>query len=60
MTTDRLGLQLNYSLEGYLLVAAPNWNSELFRKSVCLVVHHSSEGAVGVFLNRSLNLDSHV
>lgn len=42
------------SLQGLLLVAAPHWQHEFFGQSVCLVVHHSSDRAIGVFLNHSL------
>lgn len=45
------------NLSGCLLVATPRWEDPLFRKSVCLVVNHGSQGAVGVMLNRSLNAD---
>lgn len=45
-------------LEGYLLVAAPSWQDASFERSVCMIVHHSGRGAVGVFLNRSLNIEA--
>lgn len=40
--------------EGCILVASPNWSSEMYGRSVCLLVHHGKEGSVGVFLNRSI------
>lgn len=58
MTSDRLASLLNFSLEGQLLVAAPSWESQLFGRSVCLVVHHDRDGAVGVFLNRCVQFDT--
>ncbi len=57
MSTNRLASQLNFSLQGYLLVAAPHWQNELFGRSVCLVVQHRPEGAVGIFLNRSISIN---
>ena len=39
--------------EGCILVASPTWRSEMYGRSVCLLVHHGKEGSVGVFLNRS-------
>ena len=51
---NRWEMESKLCLEGLLLVAAPHWHDELFGRSVCLVVHHSSQRAVGVFLNRSL------
>ncbi len=58
MTENRLFSSATISLEGSLLVATPNWENDLYTKSVCLIVHHSSAGAVGVFLNRPVNLDA--
>lgn len=46
------------NLAGHLLVAAPDWNDALFQQSVCLVVHHSQQGAVGVLLNRLTDVDA--
>jgi len=45
------------SLAGCLLVASPSWEHADFQKAVCLVVHHSPQGAVGVILNRTLPFD---
>jgi len=39
--------------EGCILVASPTWRSEMYGRSVCLLVHHGKEGSVGVVLNRS-------
>ncbi len=55
--SNRLATNPKLCLEGCLLVAAPQWQNELFGRSVCLVVRHSSDGAIGVFLNRSLEED---
>ncbi len=52
--TNRLEQSPNYNLAGFLLVAAPNWHHEHYGRSVCLVVHHSPERAIGVMLNRHL------
>ena len=60
MMANRFAAPLNFSLEGQLLVANPTWNNQLFGRSVCLVVHHSPQGAVGIFLNRAMNLDATV
>jgi putative transcriptional regulator len=45
------------SAAGCLLVASPSWQEPSFARSVCLVVHHSPEGAIGVILNRQLSMD---
>ena len=57
--TSRLDLSaipqpVGYNLAGSLLVAAPGWQHELFGRTVCLIVHHSPERAIGVVLNRHL------
>jgi len=41
---------------GKLLVASPSLADPLFGRSVCLVMHHDSNGAIGVLLNRPLQL----
>lgn len=51
---DRIAIQPQFNLDGYLLVASPNSKHTSFSRSVILVVHHSTQGAVGVVLNRSL------
>lgn len=55
-TANRLEQPPIYNLSGHLLVAAPDWKHELFGRVVCLVVHHSAQGAIGVVLNRHLAL----
>ena len=55
-TTNRLELPPSYNLSGHLLVASPDWHHELFGRAVCLVVHHSAQGAIGVVLNRHMAL----
>lgn len=52
--TNRLKLT-EVQFKGCLLVASPSWNSELYSRSVCLLVQHDDDGSVGIFLNRSLN-----
>ena len=45
------------SLAGHLLVASPNVNGGDFVRTVCLIVHHDDNGAVGVVLNRGFDHD---
>jgi putative transcriptional regulator len=40
------------NLTGQLLVAAPHYDDAIFGRTVCLVVHHADDGAVGIVLNR--------
>jgi putative transcriptional regulator len=47
--------QKSTPLQGYLLVAAPHMQDDLFAQSVCMVVHHGKQGAIGVFLNKELD-----
>ena len=54
--TSRFPSDPKVNLAGCLLVAAPNWQHELFGRAVCLVVHHGAQGAIGVVLNRHLPL----
>lgn len=54
--SNRFELPVTFNLTGNLLVAAPHWQHEIFGRTVCLVVHHSSQGAIGVLLNRHLKL----
>ena len=42
------------SLQGHLLAASPQWEDETFSRTVCLILQHSEDGAVGVVLNRTL------
>ncbi len=42
------------SLAGNLLVASTTLDSPMFAQSVCLVVHHDADGAIGLVLNRPL------
>ncbi len=46
------------TLEGQMLVAAPNLSDPRFDRSVILVLHHGPQGAVGVVLNRPLDARS--
>lgn len=45
------------SLTGLLLVAAPSLAAEEFRRSVVLVLDHNEDGALGVVVNRPLDVD---
>ena len=54
--TSRIPSPAPLNLAGYLLVAAPDWEHALFGRAVCMVMHHSPQGAVGVVLNRHLPL----
>ncbi len=53
--TNRLKNNKCVSLQGYLLVAAPRQHEEPFANTVCMVVHHNTQGAIGVFLNKELD-----
>jgi len=44
------------SLAGHLLIAGPSLFDPSFRKAVVFIAHHDDEGAVGVVLNRSLEV----
>ncbi len=52
--TNRLEQSPTHNLAGHLLVASPDWQHGLYGRTVCLVVHHSSQRAIGVVLNRHL------
>ena len=45
-------------MQGYLLVAAPDCGDANLANTVCMVVHHSRQGAIGVFLNRELDAEA--
>ncbi len=55
---NRIVAPPSLSFTGCLLAADPRWDDPLFKQSVCLVVHHGSQGAVGVMLNRTLPIDA--
>jgi len=42
------------SLEGHLLIAAPQMSDARFHRSVILMLHHDEHGAMGVILNRPI------
>lgn len=44
------------SLAGLLLVASPSLNQGIFEQSVCLILEHSSERAVGIVLNKPMQV----
>lgn len=57
---NRLGIPASAPcLAGRLLVAAPSHEDQVLGKSVCLIVHHSDQGAIGVMLNREFQNDAH-
>lgn len=45
------------TLQGQLLIASPNLHDPNFFRSVILLVQHSEEGALGVILNRPLEMN---
>lgn len=48
---------MNSDLTGHLLIAVPEMDEPSFSRTVILLIHHSMEqGAMGVILNRPLNL----
>ncbi len=47
------------ALTGHLLIAGPSLFDPHFRRTVILVGHHDDDGAVGVVLNRSLEVPVH-
>lgn len=53
-----MGLMANVPMSefstGKLLVASPSMVDPMFGRSVCLVMHHDEDGAIGVLLNRPL------
>jgi putative transcriptional regulator len=46
------------SLKGQLLVALPLLNDPNFQRSVIFLIEHNDEGALGVIINRPLDLDA--
>ncbi len=54
---NRIIVPPSVNLTGCLLVASPQWEDPMYRRSVCLVVQQGSSGAIGVMLNRSLRAD---
>lgn len=47
-------LPMSDHFTGKLLVASPSMVDPMFGRSVCLVMHHDEDGAIGVLLNRPL------
>ena len=45
------------NLVGQILISLPNIKDERFFKSVIYICAHSSEGAMGFIINKSLELD---
>jgi putative transcriptional regulator len=43
-------------LAGHLLIAGPSLFDPNFRRTVILIAHHDDDGAVGVVLNRPLDV----
>jgi putative transcriptional regulator len=46
------------SLAGFALVASPGLADSVFGNSVCIVVEHSKERAIGIVLNKPLEIDA--
>ena len=47
------------SLKGVALVASPNMQDPRFAQTVILMLHHNSQGAMGVVLNRPMSAEQH-
>jgi putative transcriptional regulator len=47
-----------FSLAGCVLVASPAISDGLFGRSVCIVIEHSEKHAVGIVLNKRLEIDA--
>ncbi|MCR9292439.1 MAG: YqgE/AlgH family protein [bacterium] len=58
MVNDNANASPHISLSGCLLVAAPDWQNEVFQRTVCMVVHHGPQGAIGIVLNRGMQAES--
>lgn len=56
MNTNRLSNTNTISLQGCLLAADRNWQDPMYSGSVCLIIHHSNQGAIGIFLNRRIGI----
>ncbi len=58
MASNRLQFEPEQNFTGCLLIATPSWGDSEFQQTVCLIVHHSAKGAIGVILNRTLPFDA--
>ncbi|MCU0720498.1 MAG: YqgE/AlgH family protein [Pirellula sp.] len=60
---NRIALNPNHaplpriSLAGFLLVASPSQNQGVFEQSVCLILEHSESKAVGIVLNKPMQVN---
>lgn len=45
------------ALAGHLLVASPQFEHDMFARSVCLILEHDAKHTIGVLLNRPFSLD---
>ncbi len=52
------GSEQRLSLAGSLLVATPSVVEPMFARSVCIVVEHTQERSIGIFLNKPLEIDT--
>ena len=43
-------------LEGQILIAMPTMSDPRFKKTIILLCSHSAEGAMGIVLNKNLNI----
>jgi putative transcriptional regulator len=58
MDPDDMSMSLQVSrLSGRLLIASPTLEDENFRRTVILVLDHGDEGALGLVVNRPLEVD---
>ena len=48
--------KISDSLRGHFLLAMPSLNTGLFAKSITYLIEHSEEGAMGLIINRPLDL----
>ena len=46
---------MNYSYKGKILISTPDISSDIFSRSVVLIIEHSEEGAFGLILNKKNN-----
>jgi putative transcriptional regulator len=58
MDPDDMSMSLQVSrLSGRLLIASPTLEDENFRRTVILILDHGDEGALGLVVNRPLEVD---
>ena len=54
---DTVGMAFSGSLNNQLLIAMPGMEDPNFSSTVTLVCEHNADGALGIIINRPLNLD---